>query len=140
MCDIHFLHLTNVAMESEAHQRRIEDFKEKWGISERKRTKLQTDFDKQSQDLQALKSENARLIAETKSLQIQKSQSEGCLNSSESSNLEKDKKLLALGKEKDEALQLLRAREQELGVLKSATNRDNIIVDFKKIERLRVGD
>lgn len=88
--------------------------------------------------MQALQNKNSRLVAEKEGLRIRNSQTESHLKASESGSLEKDRKLLVLGREKDEALQLLKARDLELEAMKSAAHKDNIIADFKKFEEFKV--
>lgn len=127
-----------MAAESDARQRRSEDFKGKWASSERKRTRLQSDFDNQSADMEMLRKEKDRLVADVERLNLKNSQTESRLKLPESSALEKDKQLLILGREKDDALQLLKNRDEEvealkaeLEALKSASHKENIITDFK---------
>lgn len=70
----HFVQLTNVAAENEGRQRRADDYKERWSVSERKRTKLHTDLNKQALDLKTSQTENARLVTKNQIVRGQRLQ------------------------------------------------------------------
>lgn len=83
---------------------------------------LETNFNKQTQDMQSLQNEKARLAFEVRGLRIRVSQTKSRLKAAEDSSLEKDKQIVVLGMDKEEPIGLLRAQEQELEALKSTNH------------------